>query len=88
MPRGDGTGPAGQGPMTGRAAGVCNGFAGAGCGRRFGIGFGAGRGLGSGRGLRAAGPYGGYADEKAFLSGQAELLEKRLEQVRERLSQL
>ena len=27
MPRGDGTGPAGLGPMTGRAAGYCAGFA-------------------------------------------------------------
>ena len=27
MPRGDGTGPAGMGPMTGRAAGYCAGFA-------------------------------------------------------------
>ncbi len=26
MPRGDGTGPAGLGPMTGRAAGVCAGY--------------------------------------------------------------
>jgi len=26
MPRGDGTGPAGIGPMTGRAAGLCAGF--------------------------------------------------------------
>jgi len=26
MPGGDGTGPAGQGPMTGRAAGFCAGF--------------------------------------------------------------
>lgn len=26
MPRGDGTGPVGMGPMTGRAAGVCAGY--------------------------------------------------------------
>lgn len=26
MPRGDGTGPAGLGPMTGRGAGYCSGF--------------------------------------------------------------
>jgi Family of unknown function (DUF5320) len=26
MPRGDGTGPAGLGPMTGRAAGLCAGY--------------------------------------------------------------
>jgi hypothetical protein len=52
MPRGDGTGPAGEGPMTGRAAGYCAGnvrpgFAdsavrrvGAGSGRPGGRGFG------------------------------------------------
>lgn len=26
MPRGDGTGPMGAGPMTGRAAGLCSGY--------------------------------------------------------------
>jgi len=55
MPRGDGTGPAGMGPMTGRAAGYCAGFgapgfmnAPGGFGRRaFGRGAGfAGRGRG------------------------------------------
>lgn len=62
MPRGDGTGPAGMGPMTGRAAGFCAGFGApgyanrwAGCG--FGMGFGRGRARGSrlfggGRGWR------------------------------------
>ena len=60
MPRGDGTGPAGLGPMTGRAAGYCagypvpgymnpipgGGFWGA---ARGGFGRGAGRGGGRGR---------------------------------------
>ena len=55
MPRGDGTGPAGMGPMTGRAAGYCSGYSVpgyanpyggrfAGVGRAFGGGFGRGRG--------------------------------------------
>lgn len=57
MPGGDGTGPAGWGPMTGRAAGYCAGFsmpgfvnpaAGFGFGR-FGGGRGFGRGGGWGR---------------------------------------
>lgn len=48
MPRGDGTGPEGKGPMTGRGAGRCGdndiaGFAGAGRGRGRGRGFGRGR---------------------------------------------
>lgn len=47
MPRGDRTGPAGAGPMTGRGAGFCVGFntagfqtAGGGFGRGCGRGFG------------------------------------------------
>jgi len=55
MPRGDGTGPMGMGPMTGRAAGFCAGFGtpgymNAGPGWGGGRGFGRGRGLGRGRG--------------------------------------
>ena len=58
MPRGDGTGPAGQGPMTGRAAGYCAGYSIPGytnfmSGRGFrgrGRGRGWGRGRGGGRG--------------------------------------
>lgn len=51
MPFGDGTGPAGLGPMTGRAAGFCAGFAVPGYmnpipGRGFGRGFGRGGGRG------------------------------------------
>ena len=57
MPRGDGTGPAGMGPMTGRAAGFCAGFGVPGYanpvgGRGYwgrGGGFGRGRGFGWGR---------------------------------------
>jgi len=50
MPRGDGTGPAGMGPMTGRAAGFCAGFnmpgyTNSGIGRGFGYGMGRGRGF-------------------------------------------
>ncbi len=52
MPRGDRTGPAGAGPMTGRAAGFCAGYTAPGyanpaCRRGFG-----GRGRGGGRGWR------------------------------------
>lgn len=58
MPRGDRTGPAGMGPMTGRAAGFCAGFGMPGYmnpafARGFGMGFGRGRGAGGGgRGWR------------------------------------
>ena len=59
MPGGDGTGPVGMGPMTGRAAGFCAGYSSPGYanpvgGRGF-FGFGRGRGFwgrGGGRGWR------------------------------------
>jgi len=62
MPGGDGTGPMGMGPMSGRAAGYCAGsavpgFMNAGGGRGFfGRGCGMGRGrMGLGYGFRATG---------------------------------
>ena len=61
MPFGDGTGPRGMGPMTGRGAGYCAGFGRPGFtnpmpGRgRFGVGF----GLGLGRGGPYTYPYAG-----------------------------
>ena len=71
MPRGDQTGPAGMGPMTGRAAGYCAGYmvpgyanpvAGAGYGFGFGRGMGLGfrGGRGGGRGGRWGVPNAGY----------------------------
>ena len=54
MPGGDRTGPAGFGPMTGRAAGYCAGYPVPGyvnpVGGRFGMGFRRGSGRGFGRG--------------------------------------
>lgn len=60
MPRGDGTGPLGLGPMTGRAAGYCAGYGLPGYvtpvgGRGLG-GWGQGRAGGRGRGRRFLGP--------------------------------
>ena len=51
MPRGDGTGPQGMGPMTGRALGFCAGFGTPGYANP-GVGAGFGRGCGRGRGFR------------------------------------
>ena len=49
MPRGDGTGPLGFGPMTGRSVGFCAGFGVPGylnpMGIRYGFDFGRGRGF-------------------------------------------
>jgi hypothetical protein len=50
MPRGDGTGPTGLGPMTGRGAGFCAGYAAPGFTNTT-LGC-CGRGWGNGRGLR------------------------------------
>ena len=71
MPGGDRTGPAGFGPMTGRAAGYCAGYSEPGylnpiLGRGYGFwgrgrgGFGRGFGRGFRRGFGRAYPYYGY----------------------------
>ena len=62
MPRGDRTGPAGMGPMTGRGMGYCAGydrpgFASPAAGRSFGRGFGRSFGRGRGFGWAPARPY-------------------------------
>ncbi len=96
MPRGDGTGPMGMGPRTGRGAGFCAGFPVPGY---MSAGFGRGRGYGRmfyHRWPHYA-PYGYYpavpqapqaVDEKEMLQREAKLLEDQLNQIRERLSQL
>jgi len=76
MPRGDGTGPQGLGPMTGRVAGYCAGYPVPGymnpiTGRGFGRGWGRGRGRGHGRGFgwgrgwQGAYPY-AYGERPAY----------------------
>ena len=53
MPRGDGTGPTGMGPMTGRGAGYCAGYSVPGYMNFYGERYpGAGRAFGGGRGYR------------------------------------
>ncbi len=68
MPAGDGTGPQGMGPMTGRAAGYCAGYTAPGFanpvpgfGRGMGRGFGRGVGFGRGRGFGRRFGYAAYA---------------------------
>ena len=51
MPRGDRTGPAGFGPMTGRGAGYCTGNAVPGYASPYGRGWGGGGGRGWSRGM-------------------------------------
>ena len=52
MPRGDRTGPLGEGAMTGRQLGYGAGFDSPGFTQRFGFGRGRGRGVGLGAGFR------------------------------------
>lgn len=100
MPRGNGMGPMGMGPMTGRRAGYCAGFDTPGYAapvRNF-AGFGVGRGFR--RMFYAAGVPGwarfgrfhndgtSPADEKADLNKQVEFLESQLEQVKKRFNEL
>jgi len=77
MPGGDGTGPGGMGPMTGRAAGFCAGYSvpgyanpvggrGMGFGRGRGGGFGRGRGFGWGRAGYGMPVYGGAVNPYAY----------------------
>ncbi len=51
MPRGNGTGPQGQGPMTGRGMGGCGGNAGRTPNTDAAFSRGGGQGIGQGRGL-------------------------------------
>jgi hypothetical protein len=100
MPKGDGTGPAGLGRMSGRAAGYCAGLGTPGYTPSTGSGFGAGRGLGFSRKffrnggpgraqfINGAGMRGACVSEKEILANQASFLEKQLEMVKGRLSQL
>jgi hypothetical protein len=85
MPRFDGTGPWGMGPMTGWGLGPC----GAGQAWRRGLG------RGFGRGFWGYGPYyPAYPDritkeeEKELLAAEAEDLEEELKEIKERLAEL
>lgn len=102
MPRGDGTGPAGAGPMTGRGAGYCAGFNRPGYANGAG-GF-AGYGFGRGRGFRRMyyatgmpgwmryGSFGNgtpdFASEKETLRFRENVLKNELEQISKRLEDL
>lgn len=97
MPGGDKTGPAGQGPMTGRGAGPCGSGQGRGSLGGRGGGFGGGRGGGSGRGRGYGGGRGrgrgfGFgwtgSDEELPPQDEAEELRKQVEMLERRLAQL
>jgi hypothetical protein len=88
MPRGDGTGPMGMGPMTGRCAGYCLGYAAQPMYRR------GGRGSYYTTGMPGWARFGNFRypdtdevifDEKERLDMQAQFLERQLEHVKKRL---
>lgn len=103
MPRGNGTGPGGQGPMTGRGAGFCAGHGIPGYANQSVPGCGFGRGPGGfgrflGRGGRARG-FGwtagnGFqasvppANEREMLSARESYLAGELESIRKHISDL
>jgi len=104
MPAGNGTGPLGLGPMTGRGMGYCAGFGVPGYANprpRLGLGFGWGRGRGWRWWYRASGLPGwarfGYPgigpgvmpqDELSMLKEQAKFLEQQLNAISQRMKEL
>ncbi len=98
MPRRDGTGPMGQGAMSGRGFGFCTraNFAGYGNGYGRGYGYGYGIGLGIGRyGYSCKRIIGGNFTEqflgmtdKEILSEQKEFLQRRLESIEKQLQNI
>jgi uncharacterized protein YceH (UPF0502 family) len=99
MPRGDGTGPAGMGPMTGRQAGFCAGYDAPGSVR---LPYGRGMGFGRGRGFRRMYYLAGMPvnqrfrytsdvkakDERDSLENQIKFLEEQLLQLKDRMDSL
>ncbi|MBU1933247.1 MAG: DUF5320 domain-containing protein [Candidatus Omnitrophica bacterium] len=103
MPGGDGTGPMGMGPMTGRAAGYCAGnsmpgyanpIPGRGWGRGFGKGFGrrwAAYPYAYGGPYYSAYPYGAELTAKQeadMLKDQANAMEEEIKAINDRISAL
>ncbi|KYK24450.1 hypothetical protein AYK26_06710 [Euryarchaeota archaeon SM23-78] len=87
MPGRDGSGPLGEGPLTGRGLGPCG--RGLARGRGFGRGFGRGLGLGRGLGWRARFAW-DYPTEPVELSKEEEkkILEAEKQEIEKRLKEL
>lgn len=97
MPARNGTGPAGEGPLTGRGMGPCGtGYRrvparglGMGFGRGFRRGFGRGQAMGPGWGYSPAYAYQPTKEQEAAdLKAEKETLERELEDIRARLKEL
>lgn len=89
MPRGDGSGPQGMGPMTGRATGLC-------AGRGMGRGSGGGGGFGWRKVFRAtglprwmrSGSTGSPEAANAGKTAEVDSLRGELERIRQRLDEI
>jgi len=96
MPRGDGTGPAGQGSMTGRAMGYCAGFNAPGfMNGGFGRGFGRGRGFAWRARAMQVMPIqqvqpvvATEKQEKQFLEQELEVLKEETKEIEKRLKEI
>lgn len=103
MPRLDKSGPMGHGPKTGKGLGSCEGAHDAGNlnmpGRGFGRGYGGAggggrRGFGRGMGLGRWARHGRFdvqparPEDRSSLENQAEVLQGRLDEVKQRLGEL
>lgn len=89
MPRGNGTGPMGYGPMSGRGMGFCAGYNVPGC--MNGHGFGMHRGyrhMFYATGVPGWARFGNAKDEKSYLKAQAQYLEDQLKYIKDRLNDL
>ncbi len=100
MPRGNGMGPSGMGPMTGRGVGRCADYANPGYMNGFGLGYGRGRAYRHMyyacdlyqrpyfAGINAGTPYMSTIDEKEVLANHAKVLESQLMDIKNRLADL
>ena len=100
MPRGNGMGPNGMGPMTGRGIGRCAGYINPGYVRGLGLGYGRARGYGRMyyacdlerrpyfAGNNPEMSYMSEYDEKEVLANQAKLLEAQLIDIKNRIADL
>lgn len=79
MPRRDGTGPLGQGEMTGKGLGMCSGL------NQTAYGLGLGKGLGRGFYCKRFN-FNPAKDEKAVLIEQKAILEARLNAINKQLN--
>ncbi len=97
MPKGNRKGPMGQGPMTGRGLGFCQGDdtpgymnnygRGGGMGRWHGGGMGRGRGFGRGQGFRGGNVFGSFFGGAQMLSkkDEARMLKSQAEDIKSSL---